>query len=52
MDDRKEEAQSFATSLFTDSTWGKTHGFDATRSNPRAFAETAKQPLHIEDLMH
>ena len=32
--------------------WGKTHGFDATRSNPRAFAETAKQPLHIEDLMH
>ena len=52
MDDRKEAAQSFATSLFTDSAWSETRGVDRTRSNTRAFAETAKQPLHSEDLMH
>jgi len=44
MDDRQHEVQSFATSLFA-STRGQLTEFEATRSNTRAFADTAKSPL-------
>ena len=47
MDDRKEEAQHFATSLFS-STRGDLDTFQSTQSSTRAFAETAKQPLISE----
>ncbi|HEY6086207.1 MAG TPA: EAL domain-containing protein, partial [Burkholderiaceae bacterium] len=44
MDDRQHEVQRFATSLFA-STLGQLTEFEATRSNTRAFADTAKSPL-------
>ena len=47
MDDRKEEAQHFATSLFT-STRGGLDTFPPTTGNTRAFADTAKSPLIVE----
>ena len=47
MDDRKEEAQHFATSLFT-STRGGLDTFPPTTGNTRAFADTAKTPLIVE----
>jgi diguanylate cyclase len=47
MDDRKEEAQHFATSLFS-STRGDLGGFAPTLGDTRAFADTAKTPLVVE----
>ena len=47
MDDRKEEAQHFATSLFA-STRGQLNEFESTQAGGQAFAETAKMPLVIE----
>ena len=44
MDDRQHEVQRFATSLFA-STLGQLTELEATRSNTRAFADTAKSPL-------
>ena len=44
MDDRQQEAQSFATSLFA-STRGHLDSFEPTRGNTAAFADTEKSPL-------
>jgi len=44
MDDRQQQAQSFATSLFA-STRGHSRGFEPTCSNASAFAPTDKAPL-------
>jgi len=44
MDDRQQEAQSFATSLFA-STRGDLDSFAPTRGNTAAFADTEKSPL-------
>ena len=44
MDDRQQEAQSFATSLFA-STRGDLDSLAPTRGNTAAFADTEKSPL-------
>jgi diguanylate cyclase (GGDEF)-like protein len=47
MDDRKEEAQHFATSLFA-TALGELDTFQPTACDSRAFADTAKTPLEVE----
>ena len=44
MDDRREEAEHFAASLFT-STRGQLTAFESTKAGGRGFAETTKMPL-------